>query len=403
MPNQTPKARYVQSEDDLQKMLDTTAHAFCEEFLRIRRDFASHQQRPHHRPELSRILEVDGRIVSSVLVVDRHFRIGASTLRLAGIGDVATHPDERKHGYCATLFQDVLRFMEEDGFHISLLFGIPNFYHRFGYAVALCSPSVAIPTGHLAELNAAMPARPMRDDDLPALSALLEADTLSRGCGLVRDDAYWRYYEDLRNRVTVLDDDGRPAAYFAARDEKTELVLDEAVVDGSEQACRSLLAYAGKRAKNAGKERVTLWAITPDHPIGRLAAMCGAEFTARYPRRSDAMMRIVRLHDTVARLRPELERRLSTSPMANQSARFGVETDIGSFGLAIEEGSVQILPAAQPCAQMPQWALLQMAVGFASPADQVLAENASIPTEVMPWLSAMFPRRWPTVQPVDGF
>lgn len=64
-------------------------------------------------------------------------RIGEARLKMGGLGWVATSARHRKRGIGRKLIEDALAYMREHGYHVSMLFGIPNFYHRFGDASAL--------------------------------------------------------------------------------------------------------------------------------------------------------------------------------------------------------------------------------------------------------------------------
>ncbi len=394
-----PTIRHLETAQDLEGMLDATAAAFQPGYLSARRAFREHQNDPRHRPELSRILEVDGAVASSVRIVDRDFRIGKAVFRLGGIADVATHPDYQKQGYCALLFQEVVAFMAAEGYDLSLLFGIPNFYHRFGYATALVPATLTVSAVHLADLPAAA-TRPFPEGDLPALSALLEADLEARACAIVRDEALWRY-RGVPNALTVVEQEGRPAAYFTAEERKDDLLVREAVAAGD--ACRALVSALGARAAAAGKETIRVQGVPPDHPVARCLCLRGARVELCYERNQGGMMRILRLEDTLRKLLPELERRLAASPLGARSTSLGFDTDLGSFGLVCEKGSITLAPAATAQVTLPQWALLQMMTGFASPGDLLLAGSATAAPEAIPWLEALFPRRWPTAIPTDCF
>lgn len=399
MSDSAPIIRHLETEQDLESLLDATAAAFEPGYLRARAAFRKHQEDPRHRPQLSRILVVDGRVASSVRVVDRDFRIGKALFRLGGIADVATHPDFQKRGYCALLFRDVIDFMTRDGFDLSLLFGIPNFYHRFGYATALCPTTLTVPTAHLGGLPL-VEARPFQEGDLASLRALLDADLLERACAIARDEACWRYHVQA---VRVIEGEGGIAAYFAAETRKEDLLVTEAVAGPDPSACQRLVSAIGLQAKEAGKETVRFIDLPIDHPVARLLCLQGARIEIAYQRHEGGMMRILRLEDTLRKFLPELQQRLSASPLARESARIGVCTDLGSFGLGLERGDVALLPAGEAHVTLPQWALVQLMTGFASPRDLLLAGTATIAPEALPWMEALFPRRWPTTLPNDGF
>ncbi len=91
-------------------------------------------QMPREQWRLARALwAADGSPVAMVRVCDRTMRLGAALVRVAGIGDVCTLPTLRKRGLLRTLFTHVNQFMRDEGYDLSLLFGIPNFYTKFGF------------------------------------------------------------------------------------------------------------------------------------------------------------------------------------------------------------------------------------------------------------------------------
>jgi predicted acetyltransferase len=71
------------------------------------------------------------------MCIDLPMRIGDAVIRMAGIGDVYTEREHRMKGYMRYLYEDTLTYMTEEGYDVSMLFGIPDFYTKFGYAVCL--------------------------------------------------------------------------------------------------------------------------------------------------------------------------------------------------------------------------------------------------------------------------
>ena len=84
----------------------------------------------------SRIGLVDGRIVTHYGVWDYQMRIGSARVRVGGIGVVATHGDYRGKGLMAKTTQACIDAMTQQGYDMTILFGIDNFYHKFGYVPA---------------------------------------------------------------------------------------------------------------------------------------------------------------------------------------------------------------------------------------------------------------------------
>src|SRR4051794_21453242 len=82
---------------------------------------AMYRNDPWARPEHSRIVRVDGRIVSHLRLYDRWQRVGPIPVRVGGVGDVCTLPEYRKQGYCRALLEDALRYWNEGGYDLSMI------------------------------------------------------------------------------------------------------------------------------------------------------------------------------------------------------------------------------------------------------------------------------------------
>jgi predicted N-acetyltransferase YhbS len=79
---------------------------------------------PGYHKELAFVAEQDGRIVSHVQLVERELKVGAgSTLRIAGVANVATLKDYRRSGISTRLLTRALDVARKKGFmlqHYSL-------------------------------------------------------------------------------------------------------------------------------------------------------------------------------------------------------------------------------------------------------------------------------------------
>ena len=81
-------------------------------------------------------LEPDGEGVSRLDLFDLRMCVGATTVRCGGIGSVGTSRDHRLQGYSRLVLDAGIALMRSESYHISVLFGIPDYYQRFGFACA---------------------------------------------------------------------------------------------------------------------------------------------------------------------------------------------------------------------------------------------------------------------------
>jgi len=79
----------------------------------------------------------DNTCVSQLYVIDFMMRIGSTPVRMAGIGGVHTDRQHRKKSYMRALYEDSVTYMIDQGYCVSVLFGIENFYIKWGYATSL--------------------------------------------------------------------------------------------------------------------------------------------------------------------------------------------------------------------------------------------------------------------------
>ena len=91
---------------------------------------------PSYRYDQSRVVVVNGRIVSTLRVWEREIRIGSIAVPMGGIGGVGTHPDHQGAGYATALMKDTTAYMRTVGYDVGVLFSaIPcAFYRKVGWA-----------------------------------------------------------------------------------------------------------------------------------------------------------------------------------------------------------------------------------------------------------------------------
>lgn len=87
-----------------------------------------------------------GKLCSSVYLIPYEMRFNGNTVKMAGIGGVATLPEERNKGYIKELFRYCFKEMLENNQIFSVLYPFSNAYYRqFGYEWCIKSQSVKIP------------------------------------------------------------------------------------------------------------------------------------------------------------------------------------------------------------------------------------------------------------------
>lgn len=142
--------------------------------------------------------EQRGAVVSTTCLIPWQCRFDNVTLDVAMLEVVATHPDYRKRGLIRTQIAAFHAAIEQQGFDLSIIEGIPYYYRQFGYAYATdhwasdTLPVSRIPDGG-AESLAAVRLRRATVADIPTLSRLYDATMAKPNLATLRDAGRWRY------------------------------------------------------------------------------------------------------------------------------------------------------------------------------------------------------------------
>lgn len=101
--------------------------------------FLLHRYRelPQFIPELSQVLEADGRILAHIMYSRAELRReNGGVLPMLVFGPVSVLPEYQKRGHGAALIRHTLAEAAESGFGAVVITGSPEYYRRFGFVEA---------------------------------------------------------------------------------------------------------------------------------------------------------------------------------------------------------------------------------------------------------------------------
>jgi hypothetical protein len=345
---------------------------------------------------------------SSLLVHDLEMRVGDVPVRMGGIGNVETKRSYRRKGYARKVIEDAGAFMTEDGFDVSLLFGISDFYPKFGYAVCMADCSLSLRTAHAERASALFPFAPAEESDREDVRGLYERTNSSRTGALVRRKGRWKgpmwapgwaegprcfAAKDAsglrRDEVASATQAGGLEAYVILADdnERTRAVeLAARSREGYEAVVRFLADDAV--AKRAGSVRV----LCPcDHPLVDVASRFGVRLELERPRCGGAMGKIVNQRRLFEKLLPLFSRRLSSSGLRGRKFAVSISTELGiaTIGFDGRVASLDESASAESC-EMGASGLMQVVMGYCD----AVAAGARFGGEVaLEAVGALFPRQ----------
>ena len=354
---------------------------------------------PREQWHLSRTMWMpDGTPIAHVRVCHRVMRLGAAMVRVGGIGDVCTHPSHLKRGLMRHLFTHVVEFMGQEDYDLSILWGIGNFYDKFGYIVALTDGTLQCRRRQVARTKGPYRGRRGKLADAKAVRRLFEADLATRDGGMERPDDHWLRRNLCGKAIRVLaDPKGRPRAYYEASPDGDALVLHEVSLGRrpGEPAIRSVVADMVRVAKTHEKPNLR-FALPPTHPIGQFLRADGCEIRRTIGHRGGAMARITNLQTLCTRMAPEWNRLLAASPAATHTGRLRLKTDMGTIDLAIADATVTPSPPrgrAAATIAADQDKLTRLLLGFHTPETSLFLGETRITKPALPLAQTLFPPR----------
>jgi len=359
---------------------------------RCRHDYVLHS---HYDWQVSRVAVAGGRIVAHFGVWDYLMRIGSAVVRTGGIGAVATHGDFRGRGLMARTAAESLRAMRDVGYDMTVLFGIPDFYHRFGYVPAWPAETwrVAVDDlpGGAPRMRAFTPAH--RAD----LAALYNRQNTAL-TGTAMRPTYPRARRERQGRLW-LGAGGRPAGYIVTADRRDGLEC----VDFAGPA-ETVLAALAAVARRAGHREVVFGGLHRDSDLCRRLRRGNCRVEVAHARGGGAMVRTVNLRTALTKLAGELSRRLRASALAGWRGRLHLTDPRDDVLLVAGPRGVRVADAAPtPHAVRGGEHLARLLIGSADALEVAQAGGIRLTGDARKLLPALFPNCHPMLATHDRF
>jgi len=84
-------------------------------------------------PELSRVAEVDGKIVGAIMYSKAYIMAGEKRTEIITFGPLCIDPEYQKRGIGGKLLEITMQLAREQGYRAIIIFGEPEYYPRHGF------------------------------------------------------------------------------------------------------------------------------------------------------------------------------------------------------------------------------------------------------------------------------
>ena len=330
-------------------------------------------------------------------------RFGSALLKMGGICGVGTQEEQRNKGYSRRVMEHTIAYMNENGYDVSMLFGIPNFYHKFGYATVIPETYVEFDTKDVPTAAPTYQVRKFQTEDAPKIVDLYTANNAERTGTPLRTEIGWN---EFTKRGGIVPD---PYVVFSETDE----VIGYFVCDG-DNAKKDMIArnctlvdigfqdrtifetiahFLAHGVEYISAERIRC-AIPADHPFAIFCRRYGCWTNTYTPKDHMGMMRIINQSSTLKKITGELEKRLQRETELSQwSGKILISTDIGQDCLEIDRGSVAHTNSCENGfhLEIPQDKLIQLMMGRRSIEDLAIEPDVWVNVGIIPVLDPLFP------------
>ena len=357
----------------------------------------------------------DDKYVSGLGLREYQMRFGSAYLKMGGIDGVSTTEEHRNKGYSRRVTEHTIAYMNENGYDVSMLFGIPNFYHKFGYATVIPETYVEFNTKDVPAAAPTYQVRRFQTEDVPKIVELYSENNAERTGTLSRTEIGWK---EFTNRGGIVPD---PYVVLNAADEVIGYFVcnsDNTKIDMIDRNCtlfdigfqdrtifETIVHFLAHGVEYITAERIQC-AIPADHPFAIFCRRYGCRTNTYTPKGHMGMVRIINQSSTLKKITGELEKRLQRSAELSQwRGKLLISTDLGQDCLEIDQGSVAHTNSSTDAfhLEMPQDKLIQLMMGRRSIEDIVIEPDVSVNDGIIPVLDTLFPLGHPHVWWSDRF
>ena len=345
----------------------------------------------------------DEKDVSTVTLREYQMRFGAAHLKMGGIAGVGTKEEHRNKGYSRHVMENVIRYMNENGYDVSMLFGIPNFYHKFGYATVIPETYVEFDTKDVPAATSTYQVRRFQTEDAPKIVEIYTANNTERTGTPLRTGIGWKEFTKrggiLPDPYVVLNEASEVVGYFVCDGDnaKKDMIAQNCtLVDIGFQdrtIFETIAHFLAHGVEYISAERIRC-AIPADHPFAIFCRRYGCRTNTYTPKDHMGMMRIINQSSTLEKITGELEKRLRRSADLGQwSGKILISTDIGQDCLEIDQGSVAHTNNQTNgfYLEISQDKLIQLMMGRRNIEDLAIEPDVSVAEEIIPVLETLFP------------
>ena len=261
----------------------------------------------------------DEKDVSMATLREYQMRFGSAQLKMGGIAGVGTKEEHRNKGYSRHVMEHAITFMNENGYDVSMLFAVPNFYHKFGYATVIPETYVEFNTKDSQEAVPTYQVRKFQTEDALKIVDLYSANNAERTGTPLRTEIGWKEFTKrggiFPDPYVVLNEADEVIGYFVCDGDnvKKNMMEENCVlidIGFQDRTIFETIVHFLINSVNFTKAERIMCAIPADHPFAIFCRRYGCRTNTYTPNNRLGMMRIINQSSTLKKITGELGKRL---------------------------------------------------------------------------------------------
>lgn len=397
--------RAVQGDEELHLANDLMAKSQAQNYFRSR-DWIENTglQYPGFRREHTRLALYNGELAGALRLHTDTIRLGEARLKMGGFAWVSTNARHRHKGVARALISDTLEYMRGHGYHVAMLFGIPNFYHRFGFVTTLADYAVVVDTLEACrEKPANGRTRTVKPGDIKTVQKIHSDGEKDVACSLVRTAAHmtnrWDWWKDAQ---VVMNAKGRVEGYYLARIRKRAYEVIEVGAENA-GAANEIVAHCGREAMREGLGQIR-FLVPAAHPFAHRLLLRDSTHEMKVVHGEGGMMAFVNLPECLENVIPEWESELERLSLHAGRTEVTLVVDRQPYRVRANYGAFDITPqAGKNKVGMTSAELMHLLTGYRHLPEFLDSTRRIIDADGHTLLSALFPKRDSYVWALDRF
>ncbi|MFO7976855.1 MAG: GNAT family N-acetyltransferase [Candidatus Hydrogenedentota bacterium] len=358
---------------------------------------------PGYSKEHTRIAMCGPEIVGGLRMITDTMRLGEARLKMGGLGWVTTSERHRNKGICRQLMEDILAYMKQHRYHLSMLFGVPDLYHRWKYVTTIADHVIDVDTLEALTFDCPFQTRPAKLGDIQTLQTIHSANEGEAACSIVRTRAHLmcKWNESSQKRV-LMDSQGKVLAYFFYRNMGDHLAVEEIGITEI-GLCGSVLRACGQIAEEESLAHLRI-SSPPMHPMARYMLEFKSRHEMLISRNAEGMLAFVDMDETFEHMIPEWERCLKDSGAHDMRTEATLLVEGAPYRIRANRGAIDVARVSgKSKISLSTDEMLHLITGYRYSDDVLAAKQCFLSPDARALFHAIFPKRHPFVWPFDRF